>query len=115
MDAARRIYANILPLPVDGPIDRERFFAQRPVVPGTRPVRRLALGTAFMVGLEPAGPVATMHRAWSDGFPYVDTAPMYGDAEELVSLALRTWKGERPVVATKTRQSDSVVAVRETW
>ncbi len=106
------VYTNENPRPIDGPISAEIFFSRRSPISGIRPVPRLGLGTAFMVGLEPEGPVETLHAAWREGFDYADTAPLYGDAEQILGEALRQWKGERPVVATKTRRTESADEVR---
>jgi aryl-alcohol dehydrogenase-like predicted oxidoreductase len=65
-----------------------------------------------MVGLDPEGPTETLHSAWRDGFGYADTAPLYGDAEEILGYALRRWDGQRPIVATKTKRSTDIEEVK---
>lgn len=106
------IYENTMTAPVQGPIPAAGFFARRSPIRGVRPVPRIGIGTAFMVGLDPAGPTETLHAAWRDGFLYADTSPLYGDAEEILGHALRRWDGQRPVVATKTKRSTDVNEVK---
>ncbi len=95
------------------PLSAERFFELRPPATGVRPCRRLGIGTAWIGRTDVAAAADTLHAAWSEGFELTDTAPMYGVAEERVGHALSLWKGPRPVIATKTLQSDAVGAVRE--
>ncbi len=47
--------------------------------------------------------IAAIHRALELGINWIDTAPVYGlgHSEEVVSRALREWKGARPYVFTK--------------
>ncbi len=45
--------------------------------------------------------VSLLHESFEKGVNFVDTAPGYGRAEEIVGLALSSWKGHAPVVATK--------------
>jgi aryl-alcohol dehydrogenase-like predicted oxidoreductase len=95
--------------PVDGPRPRDDYFAARPPVPGVRPCKRLAIGTArvaahYRTGLHEEA-IRTLHTAWKDGSLLTDTAPAYGKAELLVSEAIARWNGDPPVVATKTSQS----------
>ncbi len=73
-----------------------------------RPVSRIGLGTWAIGGRSwSAGDereaVRTVHAALADGVNLVDTAPQYGlgRAEEIVGHALASWRGERPMVATK--------------
>jgi aryl-alcohol dehydrogenase-like predicted oxidoreductase len=78
---------------------------------------KLVLGTAGLAGIW--GPVnlsesiKVLHRSWEYGIRYTDTAPAYAAAETLVSKALKSWKGEPPVVSTKVgkRQADHPDAV----
>jgi aryl-alcohol dehydrogenase-like predicted oxidoreductase len=108
--------------PVHGPLSTEAFFASDPPAPGVRPCKRLALGTASLGKLYGTSDqdrgVETLHAAWREGFFLIDTAPGYGPAELLLSEALRRWHGQRPIVATKTKQKDvhlaSVKAVYQT-
>ncbi len=101
---------DLTPMPVDGPLEEGAFFAERSPVPGVRPCRRLGLGTAWLgqhFGKPEQGEgIETLHAAWGAGFVLVDTAPGYGPAELLLGEALARWDGERPVVATKTKQRD---------
>jgi len=73
-----------------------------------RPVSRIGLGTWSIGGTQwsatdEAEAVRTIHAALDHGVSLVDTAPVYGlgRAEEIVGHALATWRGERPLVATK--------------
>lgn len=73
-----------------------------------RPVSRIGLGTWAIGGVvwgagEEAEAVRTIHAALDHGVNLVDTAPVYGlgRAEEIVGRALATWRGPRPMVATK--------------
>ena len=45
--------------------------------------------------------VELLHKAFASGVDFVDTAPGYGRAEQVVGAALASWSGPRPVVATK--------------
>src|SRR5438552_11283728 len=47
--------------------------------------------------------VAAIHRALELGINWIDTAAVYGmgHSEEVVALALKTWRGPRPYVFTK--------------
>jgi aryl-alcohol dehydrogenase-like predicted oxidoreductase len=66
---------------------------------------RIIVGTAALGGLR--GPVdrgeavATLLDALAAGISWIDTAPAYGNAEELVGEALRRWSGPEPAVSTK--------------
>jgi aryl-alcohol dehydrogenase-like predicted oxidoreductase len=101
-------FENTIPRPVQGPLSAEQFFALKSPALGVRPVRRLVLGTAWAGGVDPADAIAALHAAWGAGFEMVDTAPMYRNAEQVVGEALKSWRGDRPVVSTKTKQSTSV-------
>jgi aryl-alcohol dehydrogenase-like predicted oxidoreductase len=76
---------------------------------GTQGLEAAALGLGCMGMSEFYGradegeAVATIHRALELGVTMLDTADMYGPHtnERLVNRALRTWSGERPLVATK--------------
>jgi len=48
--------------------------------------------------------IQTLHAAWRAGFLLVDTAPGYDAAELLLAEAIQRWRGDRPIVATKTKQ-----------
>lgn len=94
-----------LSLPVDDPLTPDTFFAERSVTNGIKPCRRLACGTAGLADavegdrLEQA--ITTLHDMWDAGFLFVDTAPLYGNAECVVGEALRRWRGPQPIVNTK--------------
>jgi aryl-alcohol dehydrogenase-like predicted oxidoreductase len=47
--------------------------------------------------------IAAIHRALELGVNWIDTAAVYGlgHSEEIVAMALDTWKGRRPLVFTK--------------
>jgi aryl-alcohol dehydrogenase-like predicted oxidoreductase len=73
-----------------------------------RPATRIGLGTWSIGGTawsadEEIEAIRTIHAALERGVNLVDTAPLYGlgRAEEIVGRALATWRGERPMVATK--------------
>jgi len=65
----------------------------------------LVLGTAGLGGvwgkIDPKASVATILEALEKGISAIDTAPSYGDAEEIVGKALRQWTGTRPRLSTK--------------
>ncbi len=57
-------------------------------------VTRLGLGAAHIAGgqggeLSEDAAIATVHRALDVGITYLDTAPLYGDSERCIGLALR--------------------------
>lgn len=66
---------------------------------------RLILGTAGLGGIwgkiEPEESVLTILAALQHGLSAIDTAPAYGDAEQILGLALSQWTGEKPQVSTK--------------
>lgn len=83
-------------------------------------VSRLGFGTVELgmsYGLPAAGDfpappaddeaVALLHAAFAAGVNFVDTAPGYGRAEELVGRALASWRGPAPIVATKVTCPDA--------
>lgn len=104
--------------PLQGPLAAEAFFAERPPAQGVRPCRRLGLGTAYLGRFydtpKQGQAVETIHAAWREGFALVDSAPGYGPAEPLLGEALRRWRGDRPIVATKTAQTETELAVVKT-
>jgi len=69
------------------------------------PFNRVVLGTASLGGLR--GPVdrdeavGTVLAALESGVCRIDTAPAYGDAEQIVGEALARWSGPRPWISTK--------------
>lgn len=97
-----------LTYPLQGPISEKEYFALRSPAPGVRPCKRLGLGTAYIAKENLPQAIETLHRAWDAGFEFVDSAPMYADGEVRLAEALKAWKGERPVIATKTKQTDSL-------
>jgi aryl-alcohol dehydrogenase-like predicted oxidoreductase len=66
---------------------------------------QLVLGTAGLAGIW--GPVDTndsidsLLYALERGIGAIDTAPAYRQAEALVGVALRQWKGKKPSISTK--------------
>ena len=90
---------------LDGPLDREAFFARRSPAASLPASPRLAFGTAWLAtrtqddAVEEA--VATLHEAWDSGFLLTDTARKYGRAEEFVGRALQSCAGARPIICTK--------------
>ena len=57
-------------------------------------VTRLGLGAAHIIGgqggdLSDEAAIATVHRALDVGITYLDTAPLYGESERCIGLALR--------------------------
>lgn len=93
-------------IPVEGPLSRDAFFAERSI-PGLRPCKRLGLGTAGLggvwgkVGAEQS--VRALHDAWTAGHLLVDTSPHYaqGQSEMVLGNALRDWRGHDPLLLTK--------------
>lgn len=66
---------------------------------------RFVLGTAGLGGvwgkIDKEESIRTILRALEGGITSIDTAPAYGDAEELVGIALRRWEGAMPIISTK--------------
>lgn len=66
---------------------------------------RVVLGTAGLAGLwgkvDPMESVETILMALKRGIKYVDTAPAYADAQSILALALKQWKGTPPFISTK--------------
>jgi len=95
-------------------LSAEAFFAERPPARGVRSCRRLGLGTAYLGRFygtpEQGQALETIHAAWREGFVLVDSAPGYGPAEPLLGEALKRWRGDRPIVATKTAQTETDLA-----
>lgn len=66
---------------------------------------KIILGTAGLggvwgdVNIEES--VGTIWNALSYGIPALDTAPAYGDAEEILGIALAQWTGVHPRLSTK--------------
>lgn len=91
-------------LPIEDPLGREAFFAERPPVAGLPPCRRLAIGCALLAeGYQQRGAetIEVLHAAWRAGFRLTDTARAYGDAEQMLGEAARRWSGQPPVITTK--------------
>lgn len=75
---------------------------------------RLVLGTAGLGGVwgrvEAEASVETILIALDQGISAIDTAPAYGDAEEMVGSALKQWTGEKPLISTKVGRLKSHLA-----
>ncbi|MEC5142439.1 aldo/keto reductase [Chitinophaga sp. 212800010-3] len=75
---------------------------------------RLVLGTAALGGvwgkINPDHSVAAILTALESGIPAIDTAPAYGDAELFLGTALRQWKGQRPIISSKTGRLQTFAA-----
>ena len=71
----------------------------------TQSLDRLVLGTAGLAGIwgpvDQTESVDTLLLALQEGITALDTAPAYSNAEEIVGLALRQWRGKMPNVSTK--------------
>lgn len=69
------------------------------------PLSRLVLGTAGLGGVwnpvEPDESVNAILYALENGIQWIDTAPAYGDAENFIGEALRSWSGPSPRISTK--------------
>lgn len=68
-------------------------------------MNKLVLGTAGLGGIwreiDTEESIMTILSALKRGITAIDTAPAYGDAEELIGVALGQWSGKRPLVSTK--------------
>ncbi|MGJ7029702.1 aldo/keto reductase [Niabella hirudinis] len=68
-------------------------------------LQQYVLGTAGVGGVwgtvDPEASVNTIIHALEAGIPAIDTAPAYGNGEQMVGEALRQWKGARPRISTK--------------
>lgn len=68
-------------------------------------INKLVLGTAGLGGIwrevDAEESIMTVFSALKQGITAIDTAPAYGDAEELVGTALGQWSGKRPLISTK--------------
>ncbi|WP_449439677.1 aldo/keto reductase [Pedobacter steynii] len=66
---------------------------------------KLILGTAGLGGIwgkiDAKESIATILSALEQGITAIDTAPAYGDAEELIGTALSLWSGQKPLISTK--------------
>ncbi|MEJ2903479.1 aldo/keto reductase [Pedobacter panaciterrae] len=66
---------------------------------------KLVLGTAGLGGIwreiDAQESILTILDALKCRIVAIDTAPAYGDAEELVGKALKQWTGKRPLISTK--------------
>ena len=66
---------------------------------------KLVLGTAGLGGIwreiDAQESILTILDAIKYRIAAIDTAPAYGDAEELVGKALNQWTGKRPLISTK--------------
>jgi methylglyoxal reductase len=72
------------------------------------PVSRLCFGTFGLKGVfgrfDRSEAIEALHYSWSQGVNFLDTARHYGQADEIVAEALKSWKGPRPFIATKAEQ-----------
>lgn len=68
-------------------------------------INKLVLGTAGLGGIwkevDAEESIMTVFSALKQGITAIDTAPAYGDAEQLVGAALGQWSGKRPLISTK--------------
>jgi len=68
-------------------------------------INKMVLGTAGLGGIwreiDPEESIMTVLSALKQGVKAIDTAPAYGDAEELIGAALKQWTGKRPLISTK--------------
>lgn len=77
-------------------------------------ISKCVLGTAGLGGVW--GPVnkdesvLTILLALQNGIQALDTAPAYGNAEELVGIALKQWQGVQPCISTKVGRLKSFAA-----
>jgi aryl-alcohol dehydrogenase-like predicted oxidoreductase len=66
---------------------------------------KIVLGTAGLGGIwrevDALESIATILSALKQGISAIDTAPAYGDAEQLIGTALDQWSGKRPLISTK--------------
>lgn len=78
---------------------------------GARPLSRIGFGAMGFAGwfgdLDEREAIRSLHYALDHGVTFIDTARAYGESEAVVGRALRTWTGERPVVATKVESLGS--------
>ncbi|MBC9909418.1 aldo/keto reductase [Chitinophaga varians] len=76
--------------------------------------KRIVLGTAGLGGVwgrvDRSAAVCTILTALENGITAIDTAPAYGNAEEIVGAALQQWKGPMPVISTKAGRLRSYAA-----
>jgi len=75
---------------------------------------RYILGTAGLGGvwakIDPEESVKAILVSLEQGITAIDTAPAYGDAEELLGKAFRRWKGSLPRLSTKVGRLKSYSA-----
>lgn len=68
-------------------------------------INKLVLGTAGLGGIwreiDAEESIMTVLSALKRGIMAIDTAPAYGDAEQLIGTALGQWTGKRPLISTK--------------
>lgn len=76
--------------------------------------KSIVLGTAGLGGVwgkvDRSAAVRTLLTALENDVTAIDTAPAYGDAEEIVSDALKQWRGPVPVISTKAGRLRSYAA-----
>lgn len=79
-------------------------FAKHTTINNTS-FEKLSLGTAALGGVwgpvSKAASIETLLYALENGIQSFDSAPAYGDAEEILGAALRQWKGPKPFISTK--------------
>src|SRR5687768_1156003 len=70
-------------------------------------VSRLGFGAmgfaGWFGGQDEQAHVRALHTALDLGVNFIDTARAYGESEHILGLALTSWRGERPFVATKVQ------------
>lgn len=68
-------------------------------------IDNVILGTAALGGIwgkiRPEESAITIFTALEHGIQAIDTAPAYGDAEDILGKVLRQWEGKRPQISTK--------------
>jgi aryl-alcohol dehydrogenase-like predicted oxidoreductase len=68
-------------------------------------IDNVILGTAALGGIwgkiRPEESAVTIFSALEQGIQAIDTAPAYGDAEDILGQVLRLWEGKRPQISTK--------------
>ncbi|QJB31911.1 aldo/keto reductase [Chitinophaga oryzae] len=76
--------------------------------------KSIVLGTAGLGGVwgrtDRLASVRTILTALDNGITALDTAPAYGNAEEIVGSALKEWRGPMPVISTKAGRLRSFAA-----
>ncbi|XP_017040964.1 L-galactose dehydrogenase-like [Drosophila ficusphila] len=86
--------------------EKVRQMEYRPLGSTGLQVSKITLGGAtlsnlFFKGFDREEGIRTVHEAIKSGINYIDTAPFYGDSEELLGLALKDVPREAYYIATK--------------